>query len=382
MARYEEVHAALVDWQGFQSAAGRRAVELPLREAVAAAEPAARGRPAAARRPPPGAAEGPRPAGAAPAARAAGSPTPRPSSTRCWRRGDRVRRRPGAGRGVPAAGVPRRRRHPAARAGRTCCPTATTVQRLRARATTWCAKGAPRVAELSAWVNAQCAARRARRRRVRRRRSGRPSDRGDITPEQAPLVVRSLLTAGVDTTVHGLSAVLYAFATNPGPVAAAARATRRWRGSPSTRRCAGSRRCRRSSAPRPPTSASATPSSPRATRSSCSSARPTATRGAGTTRTPSTSSRDPSGHVGFGMGIHQCVGQHVARLEAEALLTALARRVAHDRARRPDDAAPQQHAARVGEHPRPGAAGLTGAGASRPPTPPRRQGPPPIGSGP
>jgi cytochrome P450 len=38
-------------------------------------------------------------------------------------------------------------------------------------------------------------------------------------------------------------------------------------------------------------------------------------------------SRDPSGHVGFGMGLHQCVGQHVARLESEALLSALASRV-------------------------------------------------------
>jgi 4-methoxybenzoate monooxygenase (O-demethylating) len=33
-----------------------------------------------------------------------------------------------------------------------------------------------------------------------------------------------------------------------------------------------------------------------------------------------------AGHVGFGMGIHRCVGQTVSRVEAEILLAALARR--------------------------------------------------------
>jgi cytochrome P450 len=37
--------------------------------------------------------------------------------------------------------------------------------------------------------------------------------------------------------------------------------------------------------------------------------------------------RKVSGHVGFGSGIHMCVGQLVARLEGEAILTALARKV-------------------------------------------------------
>jgi len=33
------------------------------------------------------------------------------------------------------------------------------------------------------------------------------------------------------------------------------------------------------------------------------------------------------GHVGFGAGIHVCVGQLLARLEGEVVLQALARRV-------------------------------------------------------
>ena len=38
--------------------------------------------------------------------------------------------------------------------------------------------------------------------------------------------------------------------------------------------------------------------------------------------------RRTSGHVGYGSGIHMCVGQLVARLEGEVMLAALARRVA------------------------------------------------------
>jgi len=34
------------------------------------------------------------------------------------------------------------------------------------------------------------------------------------------------------------------------------------------------------------------------------------------------------GHVGFGVGVHVCIGQVIARMEGEILLAALAERVA------------------------------------------------------
>lgn len=41
------------------------------------------------------------------------------------------------------------------------------------------------------------------------------ADAGELTHEEAPMVVRSLLSAGVDTTVSGLGAALYCLATHP-----------------------------------------------------------------------------------------------------------------------------------------------------------------------
>jgi cytochrome P450 len=186
-------------------------------------------------------------------------------------------------------------------------------------------KGLARIGEVSAWVDAQCD-------RAVLDGDGfgaqiwAAADRGDITHDMAPLVVRSLLSAGVDTTVHGLAAILYAFATHPDQ-------WQRVRDQPELLRIAFDEAVR--------------------WESPVQTFFRTATRDvqiAGTTirdgekillflgsanRDPRRwddpdafdVTRDPSGHVGFGMGIHQCAGQHVARLESEALLSALVRSV-------------------------------------------------------
>jgi cytochrome P450 len=189
------------------------------------------------------------------------------------------------------------------------------------------AQGAARIAELSAWVNAQCA-REALTADGFGARIWAAADRGDITHEQAPLIVRSLLSAGVDTTVYGLSAVLYAFAMNP-------EQWQRLREQPSLARVAFDEAVRWES-PVQTFFRTATADIRVGDHVVPDGKKILMFLGAAN-RDPRRwvepdrydLSRDPSGHVGFGMGIHQCVGQHVARLEAEALLTALARRVGH-----------------------------------------------------
>ncbi|MFC4946275.1 cytochrome P450 [Pseudonocardia sp. GCM10023141] len=187
------------------------------------------------------------------------------------------------------------------------------------------AEGAERAPALQAWVTAQC-----QRDQLAEGGFGAQiwaaADRGEITPEQAPLVVRSLLSAGVDTTVQGIAAALHAFATHP-------RQWQRLREQPGLARIAFDEAVRWAS--------------PVQTffRTATADVRigdvvipdgekilmflGAANRDPRRWSDPDVFdlSRDPSGHVGFGFGLHQCVGQHVARLEAECLLTALAARV-------------------------------------------------------
>ncbi|MFC5211694.1 cytochrome P450 [Pseudonocardia sulfidoxydans] len=153
------------------------------------------------------------------------------------------------------------------------------------------------------------------------------AERGEITAEQAPMVVRSLLSAGVDTIVQGLAWTLHLLATHPAQWA-------RLRREPGLARVAFDEAIRWAT--------------PVQTFFRTAATDVTVEPGlvvpdgkkilmflGGANRDPRhwpdadsyDLGRDPSGHVGFGFGIHQCVGQHIARLEAEALLTALVERV-------------------------------------------------------
>jgi 4-methoxybenzoate monooxygenase (O-demethylating) len=151
------------------------------------------------------------------------------------------------------------------------------------------------------------------------------TDSGELTEEEAPIVARSLLTAGVDTTVSGIGAAVYCLARFPDQFA-------RLRADPSLARAAFEEAVRYE-----------TPVQTffRTTTRPVELGGLAVDEGEKVLMFLGAANRDPRhwecpddyditrrtvGHVGFGSGIHQCVGQLLARLEGECVLSALARK--------------------------------------------------------
>ena len=181
------------------------------------------------------------------------------------------------------------------------------------------------VAPVIAWISSQC-----RREALSKDGIGAQiyaeADAGHVTHEEAALLVRSLLSAGLDTTIFGISNALHCFANNP----------EQWRclrENPSLARQAFEEVIRH---------ASPVQTFFRTTTQPVEVAGVHLDEGQKVLLFLAAANRDPRkwqdpdrfdirrktlGHVGFGYGIHTCVGQMVARLEAESLLTVLARKV-------------------------------------------------------
>ncbi|WP_237708099.1 cytochrome P450 [Oceanicola sp. S124] len=184
-----------------------------------------------------------------------------------------------------------------------------------------------RNAQIAPWIMAACA-----RERLTEDGIGAmiyaDADTGEIAADEASLLVRSLLSAGVDTTVTGIGNALHCFAANPGE-------WDRLRADPSLVRPAIEEVLRYTS-PVHTFGRTAGRDSQIAgfpvvegTKILCVLGAANLDPGkwgedAGCFRID----RRPMGHMAFGAGIHGCVGQNIARAEMEAVLTALARKVA------------------------------------------------------
>src|SRR5271169_5873058 len=153
------------------------------------------------------------------------------------------------------------------------------------------------------------------------------AEAGEVTRQEAELLVRSLLSAGFDTTVHGLGAAMRSLAENPDQFAAL-------RADPSKARAAFEEAVRLE-----------TPVQTffRTTTRDVELGGATIPEGEKVLMLLGAANRDPrkwpdpnrydisrptAGHVAFGGGVHMCVGQLLTRLEGETLLAALARTLA------------------------------------------------------
>jgi cytochrome P450 len=151
-------------------------------------------------------------------------------------------------------------------------------------------------------------------------------ERGEASEDEAALLVRSFLTAGMDTTVAALGSALHCFAASPDE-------WQKLRRDPTLARAAFEEvvRCE-----------SPIQSFFRTTTRALHFAGTELEDGQKVLLFFGSANRDPrqfpeaarfditrkpQAHVGFGAGIHHCVGQMIARLEGEIVLTALAERV-------------------------------------------------------
>lgn len=152
------------------------------------------------------------------------------------------------------------------------------------------------------------------------------ADRGECTHEEAERLVRSFLSAGVDTTVNGIGHMVLALASHPDEYG-------KLRSDPSLIRRAFEESLRwdstvqtffRTTTKRTTVAGAEIPGGQKvllflaaANRDPLHWEDPTEFK----------IDRNTSGHVGFGFGIHQCLGQMVARLEGELIGNALVERV-------------------------------------------------------
>ncbi|MGH7152487.1 MAG: cytochrome P450 [Acetobacteraceae bacterium] len=152
------------------------------------------------------------------------------------------------------------------------------------------------------------------------------ADRGELSREEAEAVVRSVLTAGVDTTVNGIGAAIYCLARFPDQF-------QLLRGDPGLARAAFEEAVRFESPVQ---------TFFRTTTRAASIDGVSVDEGEKVLMFLGAANRDPrrwerpddfdirranAGHVGFGSGVHGCVGQVLARMEGELVLSALARKV-------------------------------------------------------
>jgi len=187
------------------------------------------------------------------------------------------------------------------------------------------ARSTERAAEVTQWIMDHC-----QRDHLRRGGFGdqiyQAADAGEITHAQAPMLVRSFLSAGVDTTINGLGNALYCLAAHPDQYA-------RLHADPGLARQAFEEALRfestaqtffRTAAHDTTLAGVAIPENSKVV---CFLA--AANRDPRKWPDPDRYdiSRRPAGHQAFGSGIHGCVGQAVARIEGELVLAALARRV-------------------------------------------------------